>query len=155
MIPVSLLITVIKKYAGNALMVALAAAVIFGMYLHWKSEIYDQGYNDAVLKYQKETQRLLDKKNKEVDEINKQNAERSYNAAKTYADHASNFQRDVDNLTKRMSNSAGGGRNAVCRQSDNTREREAENPEPDRRIAQATIDLVNSCEMWLNQIPVK
>ncbi|MBY0498558.1 MAG: hypothetical protein K2Q14_04245 [Gammaproteobacteria bacterium] len=147
--PIGLMISLVKKYLPQ--IIGVASALIALAYIHHK--IDQGGYDRAAAEYQKATQRLLEKKNKEVDLINKQNAERSYNAAKTYADHASNFQRDVDNLTKRMSNSASRCRNAMPRTVDNSQSRERENPEVDTTIAATTIALANSCELWINQIP--
>ena len=72
----------------------LAVVFLLGIYFYWRSSIYDDGYNAAVAKYEKrdaETERqgqeLLKLKQHETDLINKQNAERAFNAAKIYNDH--------------------------------------------------------------------
>lgn len=148
--PPSLIKEVFFKYLPHA--IGVVAALIALAYIHHK--IDRGGYDRAVSEYQKATQRLLDRKNKEVDALNKQNAERSYNAAKIYADHASNFQRDVDNLTKRMSNSAGRCRNAMPGTVDDSESREREDHAIDTAIASTAIALANSCELWINQIQV-
>lgn len=112
MIPVSLMITVIKKYAGNALMAALAAAVVFGMFLHWKSEIYDQGVHDERAKWEKrdaETQiqsaALLTKIRNENDQKEEAQNQRSMGAIESYANYSNRLYRELANA-KRMPNNA-------------------------------------------------
>lgn len=113
MISASVLITVIKKYAGNALIVALAAAVVFGMYLHWKSEIYDQGVHDERSKWEKrdaDTQRqsaeLLKLKQHEVTtKLNEQN-QRSMGAIETYANYSNRLYRELANAKRMPNNTA-------------------------------------------------
>lgn len=109
MIPVSVLITVIKKYAGNALMVAIAAAVVFGIYLHWKGQIYDQGVNDERAKWEKrdaETQRqsaeLLKLKQHENQVKSDLQNQRSMGAIESYANYSNRLYRELANA-KRMS----------------------------------------------------
>lgn len=109
MIPIPILITVIKKYAGNALMVAIAAVVVFGIYLHWKGQIYDQGVNDERAKWEKrdaETQRqsaeLLKLKQHEITtRLNEQN-QRSMGAIESYANYSNRLYRELAN-SKRVS----------------------------------------------------
>lgn len=108
MIPIPLLITIVKKYAGNALMVAIAAVLIFGMYLHWKSEIYGQGVHDERAKWEKrdaETQRqsaellkLKQHENKIKSDLQNQ---RSMGAIETYANYSNQLYRELANV-KRM-----------------------------------------------------
>lgn len=107
MIPIPLLITIVKKYAGNALMVAIAAALIFGVYLHWKSEIYGQGVHDERAKWEKrdaETQRqsaeLLKLKQHEITtRLNEQN-QRSMGAIETYANYSNDLYRELANAKR-------------------------------------------------------
>lgn len=122
MIPVSLMITIIKKYAGNALMVALAAAVVFGMYLHWKSEIYDQGVNNERAKWEKrdaETQResaeLLKLKQHENQVKSDLQNQRSMGAIETYANYSNRLYRELANAKRVPNNTAtsSGNRDAL------------------------------------------
>jgi len=110
MIPIPILITVIKKYAGNALMVSIAAAVVFGIYLHWKGQIYDQGVNDERVKWEKrdaETQRqsaeLLKLKQHENKVKEDEQNKRSMGAIETYANYSNRLYRELANV-KRMPN---------------------------------------------------
>lgn len=113
MIPIPILITIIKKYAGNALMVAIAAAVVFGMYLHWKSEIYDQGVHDERAQWEKrdaETQRqsaeLLKLKQHEITtRLNEQN-QRSMGAIESYANYSNRLYRELANAKRMPVNTA-------------------------------------------------
>lgn len=105
-------IPLVKKYAGNALMVAIAAAVVFGMYLHWKSEIYDQGVHDERVKWEKrdaETQResaeLLKLKQHENDLKEEAQNQRSMGAIETYANYSSTLYKQLADA-KRMPNNA-------------------------------------------------
>lgn len=108
MIPIPLLITVIKKYAGNALMVAIAAAVVFGIYLHWKGQIYDQGVNDERSKWEKrdaDTQRqsaellkLREHENRLLSDIQNK---RSMGAIESYANYSNTLYKQLANA-KRM-----------------------------------------------------
>ena len=132
-----------------------AVLLVVGSYFAWKHHVQVVEREKVMRQMAESSAKLMQHKIAEVKKENDELQERKNNAIQAYAEHSTNRQRDVDNLTRRLRDATGSCRNAVCRQSDNTREREAENPEPDRRIAQATIDLVNSCEMWLNQIPVK
>ena len=83
----------------------LAVVFLIGIYFYWRSSIYDDGYNAAVAKYEKrdaETERqgqeLLKLKQHETDLINKQNAERAFNAAKIYNDHYTRIIADRERM---------------------------------------------------------
>mgnify|MGYP001200008714 CR=1 FL=1 len=110
MIPIPLLITVIKKYAGNALMVVLAAAIVFGMYLHWKGQIYDQGVHDERAKWikrdadtQRQSAELLKLKQHENQVKSDLQNQRSMGAIETYANYSTELYRQLANA-KRMPN---------------------------------------------------
>ena len=122
MIPIPLLITIVKKYAGNALMVAIAVALVFGMYLHWKSEIYDQGVHDERAKWEKrdaETQRqsaeLLKLKQHENQIKSDLQNQRSMGAIETYANYSNTLYKQLA-ATKRVpvnATTSSGDRNAM------------------------------------------
>lgn len=103
--PIGLIIDLIKKYLPQ--IIGVAAALIALAYIHHK--IDQGGYDRAVAQYEKrdaETVRkgaeLLKLKNHEADLINKQNAERAYNAAKTYNDHYKTILAERDSTPKRV-----------------------------------------------------
>lgn len=151
---ISYLLPYVQKYAGKAVLITVSVVAISGALVYGHHKIDQGGYDRAVTEYQNKSQKLLAEKHKEVDAINQENAKRSYNAAKAYADHATNFQRDVDNLTKRMSISAGSCRNTMPNLPVDTAGREERHVEIDSGIEKTIIELANKCQFWIDQIPV-
>lgn len=49
----SFLLMLVRKYAAKGALVLGVVLFLGGMYLYWESKVYDNGYNDAVKKYEK------------------------------------------------------------------------------------------------------
>jgi len=132
-----------------------AVLLVVGSYFTWKHHVQTVEREKVMRSMAESSAKLLQKKLIEVKKENDELQERKTNAIKAYADHATNFQRDVDSLTRRLRDATGSGRNAVCREVIDTTERERPDQQTDTRIASTVIDLVNSCELWINQIPTE
>lgn len=49
----SFLLMLVRKYAAKGALVLGVVLFLGGMYIYWESKVYDNGYNDAVKKYEK------------------------------------------------------------------------------------------------------
>ncbi len=134
-----------------------AAAVLFvvGTYFAWKHHVQAVERERVMKDMAESSNKLLQKKLAEVNKENDELHERKDNAIRIYAENSTNRQHDIDNLTRRLRNSASSCRDTMPGAVNDTPVRERENPETDTRIASTVIDLVNSCELWINQIPVE
>lgn len=106
---VSLLLALVKKYAAKGALVLGIVLFLGGMYLYWESKVYDNGYNDAVKKYEKrdaETERkgreLLKLREHEIGLDTKKKDKQYIGAIETYANYSIDLHRQLD--ANRMSN---------------------------------------------------
>jgi len=143
---------------------AVIALAVIGSLAYLRHSIFQDGVNQTTAKYEKRDQetaaksaKLLADKEAEVKQANDEQTRRLVNATKVYADHASNLQSDVDNLTKRLQRS---GPTANCRvntlpgASDDNSGRKSEDYGVDREIAKTVIELANLCEKKIEELPV-
>ena len=105
----SLLLAIVKKYAAKGALVLGVVLFLGGMYLYWESKVYDNGYNDAVKKYEKrdaETERkgqeFLKLREHEIGLDTKKKDKQYIGAIETYANYSIDLHRKLD--ANRMSN---------------------------------------------------
>ena len=99
----SLLLALVKKYAAKGALVLGVVLFLGGMYLYWESKVYDNGYNDAVKKYEKrdaETERkgqeLLKLREHEIALDTAKKDKQYIGAIETYANYSSDLYRQLD-----------------------------------------------------------
>jgi len=99
----SLLLALVKKYAAKGALVLGVVLFLGGMYLYWESKIYDNGYNDAVKKYEKrdaETERkgqeFLKLREYEIGLDTKKKDKQYIGAIETYANYSIDLHRQLD-----------------------------------------------------------
>ena len=99
----SLLLALVKKYAAKGALVLGVVLFLGGMYLYWESKIYDNGYNDAVKKYEKrdaETERkgreLLKLREHEIALDTAKKDQQYIGAIETYANYSIDLHRQLD-----------------------------------------------------------
>ncbi len=105
----SLLLALVKKYAAKGALVLGVVLFLGGIYLYWESKVYDNGYNDAVKKYEKrdaETERkgreLLKLREHEIALDTAKKDQQYIGAIETYANYSIDLHRQLD--ANRMSN---------------------------------------------------
>ena len=105
----SILLALVKKYAAKGALVLGVVLFLGVMYLYWESKVYDNGYNDAVKKYEKrdaETERkgreLLKLREHEIALDTAKKDQQYIGAIETYANYSSDLHRQLD--ANRMSN---------------------------------------------------
>lgn len=105
----SLLLALLKKYAAKGALVLGVVLFLGGMYLYWESKVYDNGYNDAVKKYEKrdaETERkgqeFLKLREHEIALDTAKKDQQYIGAIETYANYSIDLHRKLD--ANRMSN---------------------------------------------------
>ncbi len=99
----SLLLALVKKYAAKGALVLGVVLFLGGMYLYWESKVYDNGYNDAVKKYEKrdaETERkgreLLKLREHEIALDTAKKDQQYIGAIETYANYSIDLHRQLD-----------------------------------------------------------
>ena len=99
----SLLLALVKKYAAKGVLVLGVVLFLVGMYLYWESKVYDNGYNDAVKKYEKrdaETERkgqeFLKLREHEIGLDTKKKDKQYIGAIETYANYSIDLHRQLD-----------------------------------------------------------
>ena len=99
----SLLLALVKKYAAKGALVLGVVLFLVGMYLYWESNVYDNGYNDAVKKYEKrddETERkgqeFLKLREHEIGLDTKKKNQQYIGAIETYANYSIDLHRQLD-----------------------------------------------------------
>ena len=99
----SLLLALVKKYAAKGALVLGVVLFLVGMYLYWESNVYDNGYNDAVKKYEKrddETERkgqeFLKLREHEIGLDTKKKNQQYIGAIETYANYSIDLHRKLD-----------------------------------------------------------
>ena len=128
MVASGLLLALVKKYAAKGALVLGVVLFLVGMYLYWESKVYDNGYNDAVKKYEKrdaETERkgqeFLKLREHEIGLDTKKKDKQYIGAIETYANYSIDLHRKLD--ANRMPNKP-----AKTSCNTNTVPRTAENP---------------------------
>ena len=99
----SFLLVLVKKYAAKGALVLGVVLFLGGMYLYWESKVYDNGYNDAVKKYDKrdaETERkgqeFLKLREHEIGLDTKKKDKQYIGAIETYANYSIDLHRKLD-----------------------------------------------------------
>jgi len=99
----SFLLMLVKKYAAKGALVLGVVLFLGGMYLYWESKVYDNGYNDAVKKYEKrdaETERkgreLLKLREHEIGLDTAKKDQQYIGAIETYANYSIDLHDQLD-----------------------------------------------------------
>lgn len=105
----SLLIGLIKKYASKGLIVLMAVLLAAGIYLHWKSDLIDEGrqierkvWEKREAKIKADGDKLLARRQLEFDEKAELNREIYLNAIKQYAQNAQDVSNQLAAANRRM-----------------------------------------------------
>ena len=145
----------LAPYAKKIAVGILVTVVLIGGYYSWKHHIEAVQHEKDMAEVERKTKELLQRKMVEVKIENDALQVRKDNAIKIYAERSADVERDANNLVKRMQNSSGSCRNAVPGNSDNDSKAESGSAEADRSLALEIVGVLNACEFWINQIPVK
>ena len=149
---------IIKLLAPYAMRIAaglVITLIVIGGYFAWKSHIEAVQHEKDMAALERSSKELLQRKMVEVKIENDALHERKDNAIQIYAKRSADVERDAGNLIKRMQNSSGSCRNAVPGKADDDGGTKGGSVEEDRSIALEIVSVLNSCEFWINQIPVK
>ncbi len=141
----------IKRYLPQIII----SIALIGGYFSWKHHIEAVQHEKDMADIERSSKELLQRKMVEVKIENDALHERKDNAIQIYAKRSADVERDAGNLVKRMQNSSGSCRNAVPGKADNDSKAESGSAEADRSLALEIIGVLNACEFWINQIPVK
>lgn len=124
----SFLLMLVRKYAAKGALVLGVVLFLGGMYLYWESKVYDNGYNDAVKKYEKrdaETERkgreLLKLREHEIALDTAKKDQQYIGARDAYANYSAYLHNQLD--ANRVSNKpakASCNTNPVPRTAENT-----------------------------------
>ena len=145
----------LAPYAKKIAVGILVTVVLIGGYYSWKHHIEAVQHEKDMAEIERSSKELLQRKMVEVKIENDALHERKDNAIQIYAKRSADVERDAGNLIKRMQNSSGSCRNAVPGNSDNDSKAESGSAEADRSLALEIVGVLNACEFWINQIPVK
>lgn len=132
-----------------------AALLVVGSYFAWKHHVQVVEREKVMRQMAESSAKLMQHKIAEVKKENDELQERKNNAIQAYAEHSTNRQRDVDNLTRRLRDATGSCRNTMPGEVVDTPVRERPDQPDNTRLAGKIVDLMNSCELWINQIPVE
>ena len=146
---------ILAPYAKKIAVLLLVAVILIGGYFAWKHHIEAVQHEKDMAEIERSSKELLQRKMVEVKIENDALHERKDHAIQIYAKRSADVERDAGNLVKRMQNSSGSCRNAVPGNSDNDSKAESGSAEADRSLALEIVSVLNSCEFWINQIPVK
>lgn len=141
----------IKRYLPHIII----SIALIGGYFAWKHHIEAVQHEKDMAEIERSSKELLQRKMVEVKIENDALHERKDNAIQIYANRSADIERDASALIERMSKRAGGCRNAVPGKADNDSKAEGGSVETDRRFALEIVSVLNVCEYWINQIPVK
>lgn len=144
-------IALLKKYLPQ---IIIAVALICG-YFAWKHHIEAVQHEKDMAEVERKTKELLQRKMVEVKIENDALQVRKDNAIKIYAERSSDIERDAYSLAKRMSISTGSCRDSMPGKIDDDSGAESRSVEENRSVAVEIIGVLNACEYWINQIPVK
>ena len=149
---------IIKFLAPYAMKIAaglIITLIVIGGYFAWKHHIEAVQHEKDMAEIERSSKELLQRKMVEVKIENDALQVRKDNAIKIYAERSADVERDANNLVKRLSVSAGSCRDAVSGKIDDDSRAESRNSEENRSVAVEIISVLNMCEYWINQIPVK
>ena len=132
-----------------------AVLLVVGSYFAWKHHVQTVEREKVMRQMAESSAKLMQHKIAEVKKENDELQERKNNAIQAYAEHSTNRQRDVDNLTRRLRDATSSCRNTLPGKTDDTPIREGQDQPDNTRLAGKIVDLMNSCELWVNQIPVE
>ena len=132
-----------------------AVLLVVGSYFAWKHHVQVVEREKVMRQMAESSAKLMQHKIAEVKKENDELQERKSNAIQAYAEHSTNRQRDVDNLTRRLRDATGSCGNTMPREVIDTPIRERPDQPDNTRLAGKIVDLMNSCELWVNQIPVE
>ena len=147
----SIALALIKRYLPQIII----SIALIGGYFSWKHHIEAVQHEKDMADIERSSKELLQRKMVEVKIENDALHERKDNAIQIYAKRSADIERDAGNLVKRMQNSSGSCRNAVPGKADDDGGTKGGSVEEDRSIALEIVSVLNSCEFWINQIPVK
>lgn len=147
----SIALALIKRYLPQVII----SIALIGGHFAWKHHIEAVQHEKDMVAIERSSKELLQRKMVEVKIENDALHERKDNAIQIYAKRSADIERDAGNLVKRMQNSTGSCRNAVPGKADNDSKAEGGSVETDRRFALEIVSVLNVCEYWINQIPVK
>lgn len=143
---------------------AAMALILTGLYFSWEYHIKSvQKEKDRAevalrdLETERKSAELMATEKAKAEKSNNELNERLHNAITIYADHATNLNDDVANLTNRMRNNrttASCDKNAMPGTSDDNRKGKERDREEDTDIARAAIELANMCELQINKLQV-
>ena len=149
---------IIKFLAPYAMKIAaglIVTLIVIGGYFAWKHHIEAVQHEKDMTAFERSSKELLQRKIEEVNRENDDLHERKDNAIQIYATRSADIERDAGNLVKRMSKRSGSCRNTMPGNADNDSKAESGSVEEDRSIALEIVSVLNVCEYWINQIPVK
>ena len=149
---------IIKFLAPYAMKIAaglIVTLIVIGGYFAWKHHIEAVQHEKDMTAFERSSKELLQRKIEEVNRENDDLHERKDNAIQIYATRSADIERDAGNLVKRMSKRSGSCRNTVPGKADDDSRTKSGSVEEDRSIALEIVSVLNSCEFWINQIPVK
>lgn len=145
-------------------MYAVMALILTGLYFSWeyhvKSVQKEKDRAEVALRdadTARQSAELLATEKAKVEKSNNELNERLHNAITIYADHATNLNDDVANLTSRLRNNrapASCGKNTMPKTSDDNGKGKERDREADTDIARAAIELANMCELQINKLAV-
>lgn len=141
----------IKRYLPHIII----SIALIGGYFAWKHHIEAVQHEKDMAEIERSSKELLQRKIVEVKIENDALHERKDNAIQIYAKRSADIERDAGNLVKRMSKRSGSCRNTMPGNADNDSKAESGSAEADRSLALEIVGVLNACEFWINQIPVK
>lgn len=147
----SIALALIKRYLPHIII----SIALIGGYFAWKHHIEAVQHEKDMAEIERSSKELLQRKIVEVKIENDALHERKDNAIQIYAKRSADIERDASALVDRMSKRAGSCGNTMPGKADNDSKAESGRTEADRSIAREIIGVLNACEFWINQIPVK
>ena len=148
---IEIALVMIKRYLPQIII----SIAFIGGYFAWKHHIEAVQHEKDMAEIERSSKELLQRKIVEVKIENDALHERKDHAIQIYAKRSADVERDAGNLIKRMQNSSGSCRNAVPGKADDDGGTKGGSVEEDRSIALEIVSVLNACEFWINQIPVK
>lgn len=147
----SIALALIKRYLPHIII----SIALIGGYFAWKHHIEAVQHEKDMAEIERSSKELLQRKMVEVKTENDALHERKDNAIQIYAKRSADIERDANNLAKRLSVSSGSCRDPLPGKADDDSRTKSGSVEEDRSIALEIVSVLNVCEYWINQIPVK
>lgn len=146
---------ILAPYAKKIAFGLLVAVILIGCYFAWKHHIEAVQHEKDIAEVERKAKESLKRKMVEVKIENDALQEIKDNAIKIYAERSADVERYANNLAKRLSVSSGGCRDPLPGKADDDSRAESRSVEENRGVAVEIISVLNMCEYWINQIPVK